>query len=205
MSKNYALSLFFGLFLLPFFSTSQAQNIDVGARVGLQWANVSGFDSLDTKAKFNFTFSAYTLIPLGPVKINPEILFEGRGFKYDDPDGFFELKQRIGYFSIPVFVNYYFLEDQMYIQAGPYVSFLTSAELNVSGSLSTLGGDNQDSFNNTDYGLGFGLGFDMGRFDFGFRYMLGLADITSGTNSADNFNRVLNFHVGVKIIKADSD
>ena len=171
----------------------------------MQWANVSGIDSFDTKSKFNFTFSGYAIIPLGPVKLNPEILFEGRGFKYDDPQGIFELKQKLGYITIPVFVNYYFLDDQMYIQAGPYLSFLTSAELNLTGSLGTLGGENKDDFNGTDYGLGFGLGFDIGRFDFGVRYMLGLADITSETNSGDNFNRVLNFHVGVKILKANSE
>jgi Outer membrane protein beta-barrel domain len=191
--------------LLSFFlfssQNSNAQDIDVGARVGLQWANVSGIDSFDTKSKFNFTISGYVLMDLGPVVLNPEIMFEGRGFKYDDPAGFSELKQKLGYLTIPVFVNYYFLGDKMYIQAGPYASFLLSAELNLTGSLGAFGRENKDAFNGTDFGLGFGFGFDLGRVDFGVRYMLGLTDINAIDGAEPASNRVLNFHVGVKILK----
>lgn len=203
---NYLKLLIITILILTGTSSLKAQNIDVGARIGGQWANASGWDTLSTTSKFNFTFSFFALIDAGPVVINPEVLFEGRGFKYDDDLGLFNLKQKIGYVTVPVFVNYYFMEDQLFIQAGPYASFLASADLNIEGSLGALGGDNQDSFNGIDYGLGFGAGVNVGRFDFGFRYMLGLADITEdGPNvSYDNTtvnHRVINFHVGVKILK----
>ena len=92
----------------------------------------------------------------------------------------------------------------MYIEAGPYLSFLLGAKQSVSGSLGTLDADNDEDFKSTDAGLGFGAGFNLGRWDFGVRYALGLTNI-SDVQGQDWYTRTLNFHVGFRIIEQSGE
>jgi hypothetical protein len=99
-----------------------------------------------------------------------------------------------------VYLNYYFLNDKLFIQAGPYVGFLVNADLGVSGTLSILSGDNKEDFSSMDYGLGLGAGINFGRFDAGMRYNLGLGNISEDPDGTVK-NRVFNIFLGFKILK----
>lgn len=187
-------------------ATAQAQ--DFGVQVGANFANVSGDDTFDqTDSKFNFTFGVFGEFKMADkFGIQPELIFSGQGFKYKADDGngnTIEFKQKMSYVNVPVLGNYY-LSDNFYLQGGPYLGFLTSAEVNVSGTLGLssqfgLGdGDNKDAYKSTDFGAMVGLGMTSGRIILGLRYQLGLANV-SDVDGADAKHRVLQLNFGVKI------
>ena len=192
------------LLIVSFANYSNAQS--VGIRLGGNVANLStDLDGFDPSSRFNFTIGAFGIFDIGsgPLKLQPEINFEGKGAKTSDPNApGLEFKQKLGYLTIPVFLDFYFAGDKLFLQAGPYFGFLLNADLNVSGSLGTLGGDNKDDFNSTDIGLGIGGGVDLGRVDFTLRYMLGLNNI-SAVDDVSTKTRTFNISVGFKILKQD--
>lgn len=181
-------------------TVTNAQNI--GAVLGGNIANVS-VDNLTTDSKFNFTIGLFAEFMLSDkLGIQPELIFSGQGFKFDEEDIigsglFIELKQKLTYVNVPVLVNYYVVEN-FYLQAGPYLGFLTNAEQNVSGSLGILGGDNKDSFESTDFGVSIGAGFKVEKFNLGFKYQLGMSEIQSASNMK---NRVLNISLGYRFVE----
>jgi hypothetical protein len=134
------------------------------------------------------------------IGIQPEMVFSGQGYKYNADDGsglIIEWKQKLTYANVPILLNYY-VADNFYLQAGPYLGCLTNAELNVAGSLGILGGDNNKAFNGSDFGLGIGAGFKINKVNLGLRYQLGLSDIQSDVSIK---NRVLNVSVGYRFVE----
>ncbi|MEP2772134.1 MAG: porin family protein [Fulvivirga sp.] len=194
--------------VFAFAAASNAQS--VGAKVGFNMANINGDSFDETDSKFNLIFGLYGEFMLSDkLGFQPELIFSGQGAKFDQADGSggtIEFKQKLSYVNIPLLANIY-LADNFYLQAGPYVGFLTNAEANVSGSLGILGGDNKDSFKSTDFGAMFGLGVKAGKFDFGLRYQLGLANIaedfddgSGNTVEGDAKNGVIQFGAGFRFV-----
>jgi len=195
--KRTALIFSTAFLMILTFSTAFSQ--ELGIRVGANFANVSGIEDINTSSKFNMTVGVFAVIHFGNFGLNPEVIYEGRGFKYEESG--VTLKQKLSYITVPVYLNYYLLNEKLYIQAGPYFGFLMNADLGVSGSLGILAGDNKDQFKSVDYGLGVGAGVNLGRFDVGLRYNLGLGNIAEESGDSSIKNRVLNVHMGFKIIK----
>jgi len=181
--------------IFAFAAASNAQNF--GVSLGANFANVGGDDVEETESKFNFTAGLFAEFMLSDkVGLQPELVSSGQGYKFDDEDSGFELKQKLGYLNIPVLANIY-IADNFYAQAGPYLGFLMSAESSISGSLGTTDTDNKDDFESTDFGAILGLGVKAGKFNFGARYQLGLADIAA---DASVKNRVFNIHAGFRFV-----
>lgn len=174
---------------------------DIGASLGANFANVGGDDVESTSSKFNFTLGLFAEFTLSDnMGLQPELILSGQGFKFNDDNGSgtnVEWKQKLSYVNVPILLNYY-VADNFYLQGGPYIGFLTSAELNVSGSLGVLGGDNKDDYESTDFGFAIGAGLKMEKTNIGFRYQLGMADI-----QADNSvkNRVFNITFGYRFVQ----
>jgi len=185
--------------VLSIMTVSNAQSI--GATIGANFANVAGDDIDQTDSKFNFTAGLFAEFMLtDKVGIQPELVFSGQGYKFNADDGFgfvIEWKQKLTYVNVPILINYY-VADNFYLQAGPYLGFLTNAELNVSGSLGILGGDNKDAHQSTDFGMGIGAGFKVNKVNLGLRYQLGLSDIMPDTSIK---NRVLNVAIGYRFVE----
>jgi hypothetical protein len=114
--------------------------------------------------------------------IQPELLYSGQGQKYNTGEG--ERTLALSYIQVPVMVQYY-PTKQLYFEAGPQVSFLTSAK--------SKGGNNDvevdGNYNKADFGINLGIGIAATR-QLGFygRYNAGLTDI-SKNNNVSNMNR----------------
>ncbi len=182
--------------VFAFAAASNAQS--VGVSIGANFANVGGDDVEETESKFNFTAGLFAEFMLSEkIGLQAELVSSGQGYKFDDPGGSgFELKQKLGYLNVPVMANIY-LADNFYVQAGPYLGFLLSAEESISGSLGTTDTDNKDQFESTDFGAMLGLGVKAGKFNFGARYQLGLSDIVADASAK---NRVFNVSAGFRFV-----
>lgn len=196
--KKVLLSIFA---VFAFVAASNAQN--VGVTLGANIANVGGDfnDQISPDSKFNLTVGLFAEFMLADkLGLQPELVFSGQGFKYnqDFQGTSVEYKQKLGYVNIPVLFNYY-LSDNFYVQAGPYLGILTSAKASISGTLSLTDQDNKDSFESTDFGAMIGLGVKAGKFNFGARYQLGLANINALSDDTAN-NRVINIHAGFRFL-----
>lgn len=186
------------------------QEVKFGPKAGVNFANISGQDNAEMKTgfhvgavaeiKFNEKFS-----------IQPEVLYSAQGAKYEYFVGNNKLAdatQSLDYINIPIMAKYYIV-DGFSVEAGPQVGFLTKAERKfenaVTGS-SLSSGDNKDDFKSVDFGVNFGLAYDLpsGLF-INARYNLGLSkigeDYTIGNTTfeaADHKNSVIQVGLGYK-------
>lgn len=185
---------------------SNAQNI--GATIGANFANVNSDDFENQNSKFNFTIGLFSEFMLSDkVGLQPELVLSGQGFKYDDIDLSgggsvpltVQLKQKFTYVNVPILVNYYVAEN-FYLQAGPYLGILTNAELNVAGTLGIFGGENKDAFKGTDFGAAIGAGLKVDKFNIGLRYQVGLSNIAED-NAVDIKNRVVHISFGYRFVE----
>jgi len=178
-----------------------------GVRIGANFANMNLTTTSplpDLSSNFGLAIGVFGVFKLGSIAIQPEINYTPQGFKYDDATTGIGLKQKMTYLSIPVFVDYYFM-DKIFIQAGPYIGFLTSAELTISGPIPFPGGDNKDSFSGTDFGLGFGGGVDLGKIDISLRYYLGLSNVIDDPLNPTDEGKTKSFNLslGWKFVNKD--
>ena len=186
------------------------QEVKFGPKAGVNFSNISGQDNAEMKTgfhvgavaeiKFNEKFS-----------IQPEVLYSAQGAKYEYFVGNNKLAdatQSLDYINIPIMAKYYIV-DGFSVEAGPQVGFLTKAESKfenaVTGS-SLTSGDNKDNFKSVDFGVNFGLAYDLpsGLF-INARYNLGLSkiaeDVTVGNTTVsapDHKNSVIQVGLGYK-------
>lgn len=166
----------------------QAQDITFGAKAGLNLANVGG-DAEDTNMLTAFYVGGFADISLSDqFSVQPELLYSAQGYTQDFAGT--ELDVNLNYLNIPIMAKYYVTEE-LNIQAGPQVGILLSAEVD--------GTDTKDTTNGVDFGINFGLGYEMEsglRVDA--RFNLGLGDITDDSDGADSSvtNQVIQVGVG---------
>lgn len=179
-------------------SITNAQEFSLGAKAGVSYAG-----TLTTDSDYNDFFDAVIVPHFGVVaelglsdvfSIQPELLYSPSGFNRNDTfetvagDIEYDVTGKVNYLAIPIMARY-FVSDAFSIDAGPYVSFLLSANLDGTVELPpALGGttttfdkeDMKEDYNSTDIGFGFGAtyGLDNGLF-FQARYTLGLTDINA--------------------------
>jgi opacity protein-like surface antigen len=173
------------LFFAPFIG--QSQEMGFGIKGGLNFANLSGDDVDDIGSRTGFHLGLLAEFGLSPnFSIQPEVLYSAQGAKEDD------MTWKLDYLTIPVMVKYY-ATDGLSIEAGPYIGFNTTSEVEFDGE--TL--DLKDETESTDFGLGLGLGYElpMGVL-FQARYAIGLSDIAS---DGDAKNSVFQLSVGYKL------
>jgi len=180
------------------------QEVKFGPKAGVNFANLSGIDNADmmtafhvgavAEIKFNEKFS-----------VQPEVVYSAQGYTGDFMIGtnkVADYTQKLDYVNIPIMAKYYIVEG-FSVEAGPQVGFLVKAESkfeNKEAGVTLTDGDNKDFYKSTDFGLNFGLAYDlpMGVF-VGARYNLGLSDIRNNTDSGDAFkNNVIQVSVGYK-------
>jgi opacity protein-like surface antigen len=170
--------------------SSQAQDISVGLKGGLNISDVSGVNGdnrlsghlgVFVNGKLNSKWS-----------IQPELLYSGQGqqFMYQNR----EWTLALNYLQIPVMFQYHPIE-KLYLEFGPQLGFLLAANNKDDGDKIEVDGD----FKKIDFGLGFGLGIHATR-NLGFyaRYNLGLTDIYK-IYEQDHMNRVAQIGVSYKI------
>jgi len=198
-----------------------AQRDDMDPRVGIKGGvNLSNLyinDVSDESAKLGYHAGLWFKIPVAPVfALQPEILWTTAGTKiggYNVAGGAAsnQINFNLNYIQVPVLAS--LTAGPISLQAGPYVSYLVSANVKNlrvdNNGIPTNDPNNTNStvdvsrknFNLVDYGLSGGLVLDIKGFQLGARYNYGLRNIGQGflanTVTAGSKNQVLNIFVGV--------
>lgn len=167
-----------------------AQQINFGAKAGLNLATLSEDYDPDVATRTSFHFGAMAEIPLSEMfSIQPELLYSSQGATDDGDD---DEEVRLSYITLPVLAKYY-VYDGLSIEGGPQLGLLLSGEIEDNGETT----DVKDISKSTDFGLAFGLGYKMETgLNFGVRYYFG-SDINDIAESSDKIkNKVFQISVG---------
>jgi hypothetical protein len=151
----------------------------IGLKGGINWASLSGFDGPSRVSgnigvflnhRFNSRWS-----------VQPELLYSGEGQQYFQ-DGV-DRTIALGYVEVPVMVQYA-ATHQLYLEFGPQIGFLTSAEDRGRGNdIINVKGD----FTKNQVSIDLGAGVDFTpRFGVFARYNIGLTDVSLFDNIVDH-------------------
>jgi hypothetical protein len=207
--KTVKFSILFCLGMLalsPAFS--QEQNVTrVGVKGGVNFSNFRVDDVGDNNIKAGLNLGLFFKMPVSEaVAIQPELLYSSKGSKieYDNfLQGEGEYRFNFNYLELPV-MGVFSLGDHFNLQAGPYVAYLTSAnikDMQEDGSIEGVKDLNEKDFNRFDYGLAAGIGADFNGFNAGVRYNYGLNEVgdsgsLSGQVLRDSKNSAATIYVG---------
>ncbi|RZK01007.1 MAG: PorT family protein [Flavobacterium sp.] len=156
-------NLFFTVILaLGLASVSYGQdkgNVEFGLNIGYNASSVQvsrSYFQPDSRQSLNFGFAAdYYFSDRWSLK--GKLIYDQKGWdngSFEDASGNFYLTDyNLNYLTVPVMANWHFgSKRNWYLNFGPYVGFLMSAE-------ETTGGvDVKEGFNSTDFGLALGIG-----------------------------------------------
>lgn len=160
-----------------------------GVKGGLNVASVSNND--DAKSLIGFHIGGFGEFMLSEkFAIQPEILFSTQGAKIDNSFGKYDVN--LNYINIPVMAKFY-VTPAVSVEAGPQIGFLMTSEYN--------GVDEKDNTNSTDFGIGFGVAYNLTDNMFlGARYTIGLSDIEKDPDPGQDTtqNGVLQVSFGYK-------
>jgi len=169
------------------FTTATAQDVEFGAKLGLNFASVTGDKTSDLGPVTSFNYGLMAEVPLSEkFSFQSEVLYSGQGFAFDSDES--SLVQ-LDYLTIPLMGKYY-LTKGLSLEAGPQIGFLVSAkqdDVNL-----------KDNYKGLDLGVNLGLGykFDNG-LNFSARYNLGLSDVNDVDSVSDKYkNGVMQVSIG---------
>lgn len=165
--------------------------------------NFARFDVSDVETSFKnktgFHLGAFTLIKLGKLGIQPEVIFSQQGSKFQFSGQ--DLQSNFSYVNIPVMLKTYLVAG-LNLQIGPQFGFLTNASGDIVDETGEIRTITKDLFKKSDLSAGLGLGWDL---PFGLtvdaRYNLGLSKIEDDDALNTTKNQVIQFSVGYKILK----
>ncbi|AWK02805.1 PorT family protein [Flavobacterium crocinum] len=169
-------------------ATMNAQLLKLGVKAGVNFANQTGgnFDGISVDKEGITSYHAGLVAEvklLDKFSIQPELLYSTVGAKYKFDEVSEDIKNELGYITIPVMAKFY-LNNTFSIEAGPQASFLVSE---------------RDNFNVNDgetfeFGLNAGLGVKLTESIFlQGRYGIGL---TEASKNADIKNSVFQISAG---------
>lgn len=151
-----------------------------GIKGGLNLSNLISDEITDEDARIGFHAGVYGQLFVNEgFAIQPELNFSTKGNRVTSNFGIIdqETKFNISYLDVPVLAVFK-LGQVAEIHAGPYWAYLVGANIDTDGD---LGDDFQeldrDNFDNWDYGLVGGIGFNLGAVQLGARYNYGLNEI----------------------------
>lgn len=167
----------------------------------------------DENMKIGFNFGIFTKVPITNfLALQPEVLYTNVGSKLtyggSDLENLFgiesgEVRFNLNYIQVPLALAVNI--GPLNVHAGPYVSYLLSANVRDWNS-SELNGTNvqeleTSDFNRMDYGVVVGAGFDIQQFTIGARYNYGLREVgnsgLAGNLTENSKNSVGQIYIGV--------
>lgn len=186
--RNLGLVLCAGLISVLTVNYAQAQSAPrVGFKGGLNMSNLYVGDADDENARFGWHAGFYAqLLSTEAFAIQPEVNYSTKGtgitYAYADANNVMvdhDQKFNLNYIDIPVLAVFK-LGRAAEIHAGPYWSYLVKAEIRNNDGDPNNEFDTIDrkNFDNWDYGLVGGIGFNLGKgAQLGARYNYGLNKI----------------------------
>lgn len=195
MKKIVLTSILFAT--LIFSAKAQTPDIKLGAKGGVNISNITSSD-MDSKTGFNVGLLAEMFLD-EQFSLQPEVLYSTQGAELKNNNS--SAKLNLEYISIPVMAKYYIV-DGFNVQVGPQFSFLSKSELK--GEINGLGSatlDVKDSTESFDFGVNFGLGYELpvGLF-VDARYNMGLTKVNKESipDIDDGKNSVFQISLGYK-------
>lgn len=162
---------------------AQAQNrVRAGIKGGFNASTLSqNID--DRRERYGFHGGIFAQVPAGQFfAIQPELLYTTKGVsgRYDVLGFQGRNSFRINYAEVPVLATFK-LGNAVELQAGPYASYLLSADAKSEADRgsSTVFNLNRNDFNTVDYGVAGGLNVYFGKVLVGVRYNQGLRQVAN--------------------------
>ncbi len=190
------------------FTSSTAQKIKYGSKIGVNIGNITGDEADDLNTKTSLHAGAIAEIMISDeFSFQAELLYSAQGAKSNysetlDDVTFRYTSVKLEYINVPLLAKYYIVEG-LSLEVGPQVGFLLTAdrefEKTDSGETETGEKDILDEIKGIDFGLDFGLAYKLESGIFlAARYNLGLSNINDLTVSDDlkNQNRVIQVSAG---------
>lgn len=191
MKKFCALSL---MVLSAIFLAPQAEAAIFGVKAGLNFANMNikpvEPDMPDFKNLTGPAGGIFFSFGIGPLSIQPEVLYSRRGMMYEDS---FELETYkmelfLDYIEVPLLVKFSFIPVgpiKPVIFAGPSFGYLVKAKGKYTESGTSVTEDLKDEFKSTETAAVFGVGVDFKlpviKLTVDARYHLGISNIAEET------------------------
>lgn len=151
-----------------------------GIKGGLNVSNLITDDVTDKNPRYGFHAGIYgQLFANEGFAIQPELNFSTKGNKVETQFGVIdqETKFNLSYLDVPVLAVFK-LGNAAEIHAGAYWAYLVGANIDTDGDLRDGFVDlDRDNFDDWDYGLVGGVGFNLGDIQIGARYNYGLNTI----------------------------
>ena len=185
---------------------SFAQFIGIGARGGLNFANVtvnnngSPGTAFSPEAKTGYQLAG--IVEFGFNKffsVVPEIIYSSQGFNLQSAG--IQYKTTLNYIQVPVLarLSLNLQRGRIFINAGPQLGLKTSLTTDLPGG-GSIGGVSSSDFKSTDFGvvLGGGAGLDIGPGSVftDIRYTLGLTNINTNNSLGDMKSGVFTISLG---------
>lgn len=200
MKKIRNLSLLVGAVAISMmtFSTAQAQYAKAGIKGGLNLSNLYVDEADDDQARVGWHAGFYAqLFASEAFAIQPEVNFSTKGTgvtRVDNNSARYESNFNLNYIDIPILAVFK-LGRAAEIHLGAYWAYLLGAEIrnndrNPDNEFDTI---DRDNFDDWDYGLVGGIGFNLGEAaQLGVRYNYGLNEIADSRGARRLFGNSKN-------------
>lgn len=196
------------LFVFGAYSSVAAQSkgdVELGVNLGYSFFTASNSQGAsDSGSSFNFGGSMDYYFS-NRWSIKSKLIYDTKGwdngFIYDYNTGYNYITDfRLKYLTVPVMANWHFGKTRnWYLNFGPYVGFLMSAED------SRFKTDLKSAFNSTDFGLALGIGVkipvsDKAKISIEYDDQSGLSDVFKQSTTSAVRNSRGSFNVGVNFL-----
>jgi len=170
--------------LIVLFAVSANAQFKIGIQGGLNVANMKV--DVDTKSLMGLRAGLIADISLGPIGIQPGVLFSQKGAKYSTIDG----KLTLNYIDVPVYLLYKIglPGAKVLLMAGPNFGYALNGKSTIGGSSTDVEfGSENAQLKKLDLGLGFGAGVQILKLQGTVNYTMGLTNLSNdGTSTVKN-------------------
>ena len=150
--------------------------VDIGVKFGLNFANVKNLNAYSTSNRLGFNTGVTTHINISKqFKLQPELLYSAKGFKYPSVNGYSAGSARLNYLSLPV-LGCYSVGEGFSLLFGPEFDML----LHANSEYDKTDHNVSKNFNHFGVGLDVGVSYRLiGGLGVEARYNYGLSHITN--------------------------
>jgi len=180
------------------FLAMNAQDINFGAKAGVNFASITGDDTDDLDMRTSLHVGVVAEIVISETfSFQPELLYSAQGAKESIEN--VDLTFKVDYLNLPLMAKFY-VGEGFSLEAGPQIGFLLSSKFEGEEDGNSMSVDMKDYLKGIDFGLNLGFGYKLeSGLNFGARYNLGFSDLNDseeefGTSSIKN--SVIQAYVG---------
>jgi len=167
-----------------------AQNVEFGAKAGVNFASINGDDTEEFDMRTSFHIGAVAEFLFSErFSLQPELIYSSQGAKMSDEG--FDFIIKLNYINLPIMAKYYVTEG-LSLEIGPQFGFLLSAKAKSEFDGESEEEDIKDELNNFDFGINFGAGYKLENgLSFTARYNYGFSNLAD-SDSEDLYDTNIN-------------